>query len=128
MNDGSKAYEIRRKSTGEVIAKGDIESCAWKLHVSRSTIESAVKSQNHKWMQVKCIGKVQTIYTVCDDAAGLLASGTLKEVAREMGVNENTVRRWAEKGRAGRRDISVKARQAIVPLEEAVQDGTHSQS
>lgn len=118
MNDGSKAYEIRRKSTGEVIAKGDVETCALKLHVCRGTIEAAAKSKSHKWMQVKCIGKVQTIYTLYDDNAGFLASGTLKEVAKEMGVNENTVRRWAEKGRAGRRDISVKARQAIVPVEE----------
>lgn len=122
MNDGARAFEIRRKSTGEVIAKGDVESCALKLHVCRSTIEAAAKNPNHKWMQVRCIGKIQTIYTICDDNAGLLASGTLKEVAREMGVRESTVRYWAEKGRAGRRDISVKARQAIVPVEEGDQE------
>lgn len=115
MNDGARIYEVRARKTGELLARGTSSECAKKIGVTRDTITKLYNTPDHKFYDVRHIGHTRKILCVYHVVNGMVARGTIEQVASDMNRTESAVYGWVKSGHVG--DLAIEVIEEIVPVD-----------
>lgn len=115
--DGRKLYEVYDRKTGRMLASGDVASCARKLEIGMPGFRLAANNPRHTKYIIRHVATVKRIYSVYDDKAGLIARGSLRQVAEELQCSKSAVEYWGRMGQG--RGMTVEVTEELEQTEEA---------
>ena len=115
--DGRKLYEVYDRKTGRMLASGDVASCARKLEIGMPGFRLAANNPRHTKYIIHHVATVKRIYSVYDDKAGLIARGSLRQVAEELQCSKSAVEYWGRMGQG--RAMTVEVTEELEQTEEA---------
>ena len=114
--DGRKLYEVYDRKTGRMLASGDVASCARKLEIGMPGFRLAANNPRHTKYIINHVATVRRIYSVYYND-GLIARGSLRQVAEELQCSKSAVESWGRMGQG--RAMTVEVTEELEQTEEA---------